>query len=88
MGCCISIPNASFESYKAATKLAYIQVQDRFQLQMSNLEDRIEKDNPVRLIDALADQLDLRNNGRPNDQSILLRLKQSDGLPGPRPWIY
>lgn len=43
--------------------MAYIQAQDRFQLQMSSLEDRIEKDNPVRFIDAFADHLDLKNSG-------------------------
>jgi len=57
-GCCIPSPNASFESYKAVTKWAYIQAQDRFQLQMSSLEDCIEIDNPVRFIDAFADQLE------------------------------
>lgn len=43
--------------------MAYIQAQDRYQLQMSSLEDRIEKDNPVRFIDAFVDHLDLKQAG-------------------------
>jgi len=55
--------------------MAYLDPRDRFQLQMQSLEDCIEKDNPVRFVDAFVDQLelpklgfivsDLKTQGRP-----------------------
>ena len=65
--------------------MAYIQTSDRFQLQMSCLEERIERDNPVRFIDAFVDHLDLcslgfqileqKNEGRPSfDPKVFLKL--------------
>ncbi len=39
--------------------MAYVDQHDRFQLQMRSMEDFISPDNPVRFVDAFADQLDL-----------------------------
>lgn len=62
--------------------MAYIQAQDRFQIQMSSLEERIEKDNPVRFIDAFVDQLDLRNSG------FLVAETKTEGRPGFEPSVF
>lgn len=43
--------------------MAYLDTKDRFQFQMSSLEDCIEKENPVRFIDAFVDQLELPKLG-------------------------
>jgi transposase len=43
--------------------MAYIDPSDRFQLQMQSLEECIEKDNPVRFVDAFVDQLELPKLG-------------------------
>ena len=37
----------------------FIAAQDRFQMTLSSLEDKIIDDNPVRFIDALVEHLDL-----------------------------
>jgi len=43
--------------------LAHIQGENRHQLSMRNMEDGIEKDNPVRFVDAFVDHLDLAQSG-------------------------
>jgi len=40
-------------------KMNFIAAQDRFQMTLSSLEDKIIDDNPVRFIDALVEHLDL-----------------------------
>ncbi len=39
--------------------MAHIKGQDRHQIHMRSMEDAISKDNPVRVIDAFVDHLDL-----------------------------
>ena len=41
----------------------YIPSQDRFQIHFQSMEDRIDKDNPVRFIDAFINQLDFAKLG-------------------------
>ena len=39
--------------------MAYLEDRDRFQIRMGSLEEAIEKDNPVRFVDAFVEHLDL-----------------------------
>lgn len=39
--------------------MAYLEDNDRFQISMCSLEEAIEKDDPVRFVDALVEHLDL-----------------------------
>ncbi len=41
----------------------YIPTQSRFQPTFRSLEDKIEKDNPVRVVDAFLERLDLNKLG-------------------------
>lgn len=63
----------------------YIPSQDRFQIHFQSMEDRIDKDNPVRFIDAFVNQLELaklgftvvaiKTEGRPAfDPTLFLKL--------------
>lgn len=49
---------------------------------MSSLEDRIEKDNPVRFIDAFVDQLDLSNSG------FMISETKTEGRPAFEPAVF
>ena len=49
-----------------AKKMAYLHSQDRFQIQMRSMEELIDKDNPVRFIDAFVDHLDLSQKVAPH----------------------
>ena len=39
--------------------MGYLGVQDRFQIQMSSMEEFIDKENTVRFVDAFVEQLEL-----------------------------
>ena len=39
--------------------MSYLNVQDRFQIQMRSMEEFIEKENAVRFVDAFVEQLEL-----------------------------
>jgi transposase len=43
--------------------MAYLTPENRFQLQMRSMEEYVDKDNPVRFIDAFVDQLELAKSG-------------------------
>jgi hypothetical protein len=48
-----------FLSQQSASELAHIQGEDRHQIRMRSLEEAIEKDNPVRVVEAFEGQRDL-----------------------------
>jgi transposase len=52
-----------FLSQQTATELAHIQGEDRHQIRMRSLEEAIEKDNPVRVVEAFVEHLDLSQSG-------------------------
>jgi transposase len=65
--------------------MAYLTPENRFQLQMRSMEEYVDKDNPVRFIDAFVDQLELAKlgfivsavkiEGRPSfDPKVFLKL--------------
>ena len=43
--------------------MGYLGVQNRFQIQMSSMEEFIDKENPVRFVDAFVEQLELDKLG-------------------------
>jgi len=43
--------------------MAYLEDSDRFQIRMGSLEEEIDKDNPVRFVDAFVEHLDLSKAG-------------------------
>ena len=65
-----------------AKKMAYQHVQDRFQLQMRNMEEFICKDNPVRFIDAFVAQLELARLG------FLVSAVKIEGRPAFDPKVF
>lgn len=56
-----------------------LNVQDQFQIQMSSMEEFIDKENAVRFVDALVDQLELdklcfhTENTKREEKSIILK---------------
>lgn len=65
-----------------ATKMAYLDSQDRFQLQMCSMEELIDKENPVRFIDAFVDHLDLSQIG------FLVSEVKTEGRPAFDPKVF
>ncbi len=56
-------------------KMNFIAAQDRFQVTLSSLEDKIIDDNPVRFIDALVEHLDLIKLG------FIINMLKTEGRP-------
>ena len=53
----------------------FITTQDRFQISLSSLEDKIGVDNPVRFVDAFVEHLDLSKLG------FIINILKSEGRP-------
>ena len=62
--------------------MSYIGVQDRFRIQMRSMEEFIDKENPVRFVDAFVDQLELYKLG-----FEIVTLK-TEGRPTFNPKVY
>lgn len=62
--------------------MAFINPQDRFQLQMQSLESSIGKDNPVRFVDAFVDQLEMTRLG------FVVTESKIEGRPAFRPQTF
>lgn len=62
--------------------MAYLSPEDRHQLQIRSMEECIGKDNPVRFIDAFADQLDLPKLG------FILTEVKTEGRPAFDPRVF
>jgi transposase len=62
--------------------MAYLEDSDRFQIRMGSLEEAIEKDNPVRFIDAFVDQLELPKLG------FIISDIKTEGRPAFNPKVF
>ncbi len=60
----------------------YLGVQDRFQIQMSSMEEFIDKENTVRFVDAFVEQLELDKLG------FEIATLKTEGRPAFNPKVY
>ena len=62
--------------------MGYLGVQDRFQIQMSSMEEFIDKENTVRFVDAFVEQLELYKLG------FEIATLKTEGRPAFNPKVY
>ena len=62
--------------------MGYLGVQDRFQIQMSSMEEFIDKENTVRFVDAFVEQLELDKLG------FEIATLKTEGRPAFNPKVY
>ena len=71
-----------FVLFFCSSKMEYISSHNRYQLSFGSLEDAIEKDNPVRVIEAFVEALDLTS------LNFTVKKVQSEGRPAFNPKVF